>query len=95
MLSQQATTGSAPMEEIKRTNTVVVRRQEQGMGALRRDHYVIEMNRERNCYVCGGFWHMAHHCRNWGQRGRVAERRRLGYGGERIEGNYEQSSHLK
>jgi len=28
---------------------------------------------------------MACHCRNWGQRGRVAEERRLEYGGGRIE----------
>ena len=28
---------------------------------------------------------MAHHCRNWGQRGRVGENRRIEYGGGRIE----------
>ena len=28
---------------------------------------------------------MAHHCRNWGMRGRVAENRRVEYGGGRIE----------
>ena len=28
---------------------------------------------------------MAHHCRNWGQRGRVADNRRVEYGGRRIE----------
>jgi len=38
---------------------------------------------------------MAHHCRNWGQRGRVAEGRRVEYGGRRIEGTYEQLSNLK
>ena len=28
---------------------------------------------------------MARHCRNWGQRGRVADNRRVEYGGGRIE----------
>jgi len=28
---------------------------------------------------------MAHHCRNWGQRGRITENRRVEYGGGRIE----------
>jgi len=37
---------------------------------------------------------MAHHCKNQGQRGRVAEGRRLEYGG-RFEGNIEQIGHLK
>ena len=36
---------------------------------------------------------MACHCRNWGQRGRVAEGRRLEYG--RIKGNIEHLNNLK
>ena len=28
---------------------------------------------------------MAQHCRNWGQKGRVADNRRVEYGGGRIE----------
>ena len=28
---------------------------------------------------------MARHCRNWGQRGRVVENRRVEYGGGRIK----------
>jgi len=55
----------------------------------------MEVDWGRNCYACGGFGHMAHHCRNQGQRGRVAEVRRVEYGGRRIEGVYEQSSNLK
>ena len=51
----------------------------------RRNPYAMEVDQERNCYVCGGFGHMAHHCRSRGQRGRVAEGRRLKYGGGRIE----------
>jgi len=64
------------------------------MGAPRRDPYAMEVDRRRNCYTCGGFGHMAQHCRNWG-RGRVAEGRRLEYGRGKIKGNYEQLSHLK
>jgi len=46
----------------------------------------MEVDRRRNCYACGGFGHMAHYCRNWGRR-RVAEERRLEYGGGSIKGN--------
>jgi len=45
----------------------------------------MDIDRERNCYTCGGFGHMARNCRNWGQRGRVAENRRMEYEGGRIE----------
>jgi len=85
-LPQQATTGPAPMEGIERTNTVVVRGQGQGTGIPpRRDPFAMEIDRGRNCYACGGFGHMAHNCRNRGQRGRVAENRRVEYGGGQIE----------
>ena len=45
----------------------------------------MKVDREKNCYACGGFGHMACHCRNRWQRGRVVEGRRLEYRGERIE----------
>ena len=65
MLPQQATTGPALMEGVERTNAVVVRGVEQGVGASpRRNPYAMEVDRGRNCYACGGFGHMAHHCRN-------------------------------
>ena len=38
---------------------------------------------------------MACHCRNWGQRGRVVENRRVGYGGSRIEEIMNLSNNLK
>jgi len=53
----------------------------------RRDPYAMEVNRERNCYACRRFGHMAHHCRN---RRKVAEGRRLEF-----EGNYEYLNSLK
>jgi len=85
-LPQQATTGPTPMEGAERTNAVVVRGQGQGIGvSLRRDPFAMEVDWGRNCYACGGFRHMARNCRNWGQRRRVAENRRVEYGGGRIE----------
>ena len=92
--SQQVITGPVPIEEIERTNTVVVRGSGQGMGAPRRDPYAMEVNRRRNCYDCRGFGHMVHHCRNWG-RERAMEGRRVEYGGRRFKGNIEPIGHLK
>ena len=95
-LPQQAPTGPAPMEGIERMNIVVVREQRQGQGVgapPRRDPYAMEIDRERNCYVYGGFGHMACHCRNK-ERGRAIEGRRVEYRG-RFEGNIEQIRHLK
>ena len=85
-LPQQVTTGPAPMEGIERTNAVVIQGQGQRMGIPpRRDPYAMEVDRGRNCYACGGFGHMARNCRNRDQRGRVAENRRVEYGGGRIK----------
>jgi len=92
MPPQQAIIGPVPMVGVERTNAVVVRGQ--AIGAPRRDPYAIEIDRGRNCYACGGFGHMARHCRNWGQRGRVAEGRRLEYGGG-VKGNFEHLNNLK
>jgi len=86
MPPQQVTTGPAPMEGIERTNTVVIRSSRQSMGALPRwDSYAMKVDQRRNCYACRSFGHMTCHCRNQGQRGRVAEGRRLEYRGGRIE----------
>ena len=89
-MPQQAITGPTLMEEVERTNAVVVRGggQEQGqnMGAPpRRDPYAMEINRGRNCFACGGFGHMACNCRNRDIRGRVAKNRRVKYRGGNIE----------
>ena len=90
-LPQQVTTGPAPMEGVERTNAVVVRGQGQGAGTPPRwDPFAMEVDRGRNCFACGGFGHMAHHCRN---RERVM--RRVEIGGGRFEGNIEQIGHLK
>jgi len=95
MPSQQATTGPALMEGVERTNAVVVRVLGQRMGTPpRRDPYMMEVDRGRNCYVYGGFGHMAQHCRNQGGE-RVADGRRLEYGGGRIKGNHVYENNLK
>jgi len=88
------------MEDVERTNVVVVRGSGQGAGQSmeappRRDPFAMDIDCGRNCYACGGFGHMAHHCRNRGQRGRVAEGRRLEYRGGRIEGIDEHLDNLK
>jgi len=67
--------------------------QGQGTDTPRRDFYAMEVDRGRNCYACGRFGHMACHCRNQ-ERGRVADGRRLEYGGER-KGPYKHLNHLK
>jgi len=73
------------MEGIERINAVVVRGAGQGAGVPpRRDPFAMEVDRGRNCYACGGFGHMAHHCRNRG-RGRPMDGRRVEYGRGRIE----------
>jgi len=59
MPSQQALTELALMEEVERTNVVVVRGQEQKIGAPKRDPYVIEVDKGRNCYTCGKFKYIA------------------------------------
>ena len=93
MPSQQATTGSALIKKVERTNIVVV--WGSGMGASpRRDPYVMEIDWGRNCYACRGFGHMAHHCRNR-ERGRTMEGRRVEYREGRIEEINEHSNNLK
>ena len=98
-LPQQATTGPAPMEGIERTNAVVVRgtggggNQNAGI-QQRRDPFAMEVDRGRNCYACGGFGHMARHCRNRGG-GRIMQGRRVEYGGGRIEEINDHRDNLK
>jgi len=95
MPPQQVTTGPALMEGVKRTNTVVVRGQGQGVEVPpRRDPYTMEVDRGRNCYACRGFGHMACHCKNR-RRERPMEGRRVEYGGGRIKEIYNNVNNLK
>jgi len=91
--------GPAPMEGVERMNAVVVRGtgQRQGQSVevpLRWDLYTMEVDQGRNCYACGGFGHMARHCRNRGRR-RAIEGRRMEYEGGRIEEIQDYSNNLK
>jgi len=54
----------------------------------------MEVDRKRNCYACGGFGHMACHCRNR-RKGRPMEERRVEYGRGRIEEIYDNANNLK
>jgi len=54
----------------------------------------MEVDRGRNCYACGGFRHMAHHCRNKGKE-RAMEGRRVEYGEERIKKIHDYTNNLK
>ena len=95
-MPQQATMGPAPREGRERTHGVVVRGQGQSRGVPpRRDPFAMEVDRGRNCYACGGFGHMARHCRNRGQRESVVDNRRVEYGGGRIEEIVNLSDNLK
>ena len=85
------------MEGIERTNMVVVRGQGAGQGAgisPRRDPFAMEVDRGRNCYTCGGFGHMACHCRNRA-RWRLMEERRVEYSGGQIEEILDNANNLK
>ena len=74
------------MEGIERTNVVVVRGQGQSVRISPRwNPFAMDIDRGKNCYACRGFGHMARHCRNWGQRGRRVDNRRVEYGSGRIE----------
>jgi len=96
-MPQQVTMGPALMEEIERTNTVVVRGSGAGVGqdtgvSPRWDSYAMEVDRGRNCYAYRRFGHIACHYRN---RERVIQRRRIEIRGERFESKIEQIGHLK
>ena len=83
------------MEGVERTNAVVVRGAGQGAGVPpRRDPFAMEVDSRRNCYICGGFGHMARHCRNRG-RGRPKDGRRVEYGGGRIKEINDHRDNLK
>jgi len=83
------------MEGVERTNAVVVRGQGQDAGIPpRQDPFAMDIDCGRNCYACGGFGHMARHCRNRG-RGRPMDGRRVEYRGGRIEEIVDQRDNLK
>ena len=69
-----------PNRKNRKTNIVVVRnllqRQERRRGEMRRDSYVIDVNRERNCYSCGGFGYLVQNCK---RQGTVDQEKKIEY----------------
>jgi len=57
MLPQQATTGSTPMEGVKRIDVVMLCPQ-QRKEVAQRNPYAMKVDRGRNCYTYGRFGHM-------------------------------------
>ena len=57
------------IKEVKRMNAVVARNSLQGQedkeGGMKKDSYVMDVDREKNCYNCRGFGHLAQNYRNW------------------------------
>jgi len=44
---------------------------------MRRDPYIVNVDRGRNCYSCGSFGHLGQNCRSWEI---IGQRRRMEYG---------------
>jgi len=59
------------MKGVKRTNMVIANSQQRA-GFSQRNPYTMNIDRSRrNCYVCGGFGHIAKNCRNRGMNQRM------------------------
>ena len=65
MPSQQVTTEPTPMEGVERIKAVMVYPQ-QKIGVVQRNPYVMEVDKGRSCYACGGSMYIAQHCKNRG-----------------------------
>jgi len=68
------------MEEVEKTNAVVVRNPIQGQEerevGIKRDLYAMEIDRRRNYYSCRGFGYLA---QNYKNQGRISQERRIEY----------------
>jgi len=65
MPQQQVLTRPVPMEKVERTNAVIANPQQKA-GSPQRNPYTMDVDRRknRNCYACGEFGHLAGNCRN-------------------------------
>jgi len=50
-------TGDSTTVDVKRTNTVIVC-PTQRTGLTQHNPYIMDVDRRRNCYSCGGFGHL-------------------------------------
>ena len=44
---------------------------------MRRDSYIMNVDKRRNCYSCGSFGYLGQNCRSWKI---IGQRRRIEYG---------------
>jgi len=58
-------------------NAVVVRNPLQGQEEMRRNSYIMDIDKEKNCYNCRRFGHFVRNYRNWDI---VSQERRIEYG---------------
>jgi len=74
MPQQQVSTEPALMKGVKRTNAAMATPQ-QRTRFPQRNPYAMDVNKRknRNCYACGGFGHLARNCRNRGMTNRRME----------------------
>ena len=53
------------MKEVERTNVTMVNLQQQQIKFVSQHNiYIMDVDRRRNCYSCGGFGHIARNYRN-------------------------------
>ena len=83
-----------PMEEVKRTNMVIVYPQQRvGFAQCNPSAMDVDRRENRNYYNCGEFGHLVRNCRNKGMGNRIGNGRRLEYGQRLvIEKNSRQSN---
>jgi len=57
--------GPAPMKGVERMNAAMVTLQQRAEFPLRNPYAMdVDRRKNRNCYACGGFGHLARNCRN-------------------------------
>ena len=77
----------APIEEVERTNAVMVCPQQRA-GFAQWNSYTMDVDRRENwnCYNCREFGHLAKNCRNRGTGNRIGDGRRLEYRQSNLNG---------